>query len=503
MQCPVVRYSDHQIGNGAAFFTAAAHLGVEGIISKMADSPYVSDRTKSWLKIKRIERQEFVIGGYTHSTVIKDAIGALLLGEYQDGKLSYVGKVGTGYSNADAKMLYKRLSAVAADKSPFGKIATDARRKAHWVRPDLIAEVEFGAWTHDHILRHAAFLGLREDKEPQDVKTELEIPVEQVTKKRARQTRKAAQPAHAKTTSAKSRGGGEEVLGITITHPERVIFPKDNFTKLDVARYYAAVAKVMLPHVADRPLSLVRCPDGVGPACFFQKHAGAGLPEAITEHRIGSGKNDAVLTISSGEGLVSLVQRGVLEVHTWGSHFAHVEQPDIMVFDFDPDVEVTWSRVMQAAIDMRDELHEIGLKSFVKTTGGKGLHVVVPVKPGLDWDGIKQFTRTVAERFAAHDPASYITNMSKKLRKGRMFVDYLRNGRGATAIAPYSTRARPGATIATPISWQELEDGAAPQDFTLLTVQKRIARNFNDPWRAMASTKQEVTVDMIEALGKG
>ncbi len=486
-----IRYSDHQLGNGPAFFKASAALGVEGIISKRADAAYASGRTRSWLKIKRIERQEFVIGGYTDSTAMKNAIGALLLGEYQGKKLVYVGKVGTGYSNADAKTLHKKLSALAAKSAPFEETTTDARRGAHWVKPELIAEIEFGAWTADHILRHAAFLGLRADKEPGDVKTEKELPLREITKPRAKS---AAQRKPAKS--------GEDVAGVTITHPARMIYPKEKISKVAVAEYYAAVAHVMLPHVAARPLSLVRCPDGVGPACFFQKHAGMGLPEAITEHRIGKGKADTVLTVDTVEGLVSLVQRGVLEVHVWGSHLVTVEQPDLLVFDFDPDPSVKWDKVVDASLAMRDELGGLGLTSFVKTTGGKGLHVVVPVIPALEWDGIKQFTRAVAERFAARDPKTYLTKMSKAARRGRIFIDYLRNGRGSTAIAPYSTRARPGATIATPVTWKELEAGATPQDFTIATVLERIAKRFKDPWAAMATTEQEITVEMIEKLEK-
>ncbi len=483
-----IRYSDHQSGSGPAFFAASAGLGVEGVISKIAEAPYASGRTKTWLKIKRIERQEFVIGGYTLSTAIKDAIGALLLGEYHGKKLVYVGKVGTGFSTAAAKSLFKLLSSAAADKAAFETVPVVARRTAKWIKPTHVAEIEFGAWTSDHILRHAAFLGLREDKAAGEITEEEEVPVAAVIKANAKPKR-----------ALRRTSSGAEVLGITITHPERVIYPKERFTKLEVARYYEAVADVMLPHVSNRPLSLVRCPDGVGPACFFQKHAGAGLPDAITEHRIG-GKSEAVLTIDSAEGLVSLVQRGVLEVHVWGSHLGTVEHPDLVVFDFDPDASVPWDKIAHAALDMRDELDDLGLKSFVKTTGGKGLHVVVPLKPALDWDGIKLFSKAVAEKFAARDSAAFITNMSKKLRRGRMFIDYLRNGRGATAVAPYSTRARPGATIATPISWAELEAGAAPGDFTVTSVLKRIGKGFKDPWRGVINIRQEISADMIETL---
>jgi bifunctional non-homologous end joining protein LigD len=287
-------------------------------------------------------------------------------------------------------------------------------------------------------------------------------------------------------------------MGIGISHPERRIYPDTNLTKLDVARYFEAVSSVMLPHIARRPLALVRCPDGVGPACFFQKHAAIGMPAAIRETTI---RGENVLYVDSPEGLVALVQHGVLEVHVWGSRLDSVEQPDWIVMDFDPDPTVTWDRVVQAAIDMRTFMADLGLESFVKTTGGKGLHVVVPIRPALEWDAVKRFTHTVAEHFAAHAPDQFTTNMAKRKRTGRMFVDYLRNGRGATAIAPYSTRARPGSLIATPISWEELESGARPQDFTIASVPKRIGRGFKDPWAKIYKTRQGITATILKKLG--
>ena len=475
---PSLKFSDHQLGHGAAFFAAAKGLGVEGIISKRAEAAYTSGRTHGWLKIKRIERQEFVIGGYVPSTVSATAIGALLMGEHRNGKLAYAGKVGTGYTQASARELYAKLSKLKAKTPAFDKVPTEARRGAVWTKPKLVAEVEFGAWTADRILRHAAFIGLREDKTARDVKAE---PVRSVKK-----------------VSEDTPAEDNAVGGVTITHPERVIYAREHVTKLQVAQYYEAVAEVMLPHVAGRPLALVRCPEGVGPACFFQKHVGAGLPDSIREERIGA--KDKVLVLDTAEGLISLVQRGVLEVHTWGSHVGGIDRPDLLVFDFDPDPALQWKAVVAAAVAMRDDLKSLGLKSFVKTTGGKGLHVVAPIAPALEWDGIKQFARAVAGRFAARDPKRYLVNMSMKQRKGRIFIDYLRNGRGATAVAPYSTRARPEGRIATPLSWDELEGGAKPGDFTIATVPKRIQRAFKDPWRGINDLRQSITAKMIKAL---
>jgi bifunctional non-homologous end joining protein LigD len=493
---PRLIYSDHQIGNGARFFRAAADMRVEGIISKQANAPYTSGRTHSWLKIKVVERQEFVIGGFVLSTVSDTAIGALLMGEYVDGKFVYVGKVGTGYTNAMAGELFRKLSKLKRATPPFEKVPSDVRRGSVWVDPKFVAEVEFSAWTADRILRHAAFQGLREDKAPKDVKPEKVESVETAVAKTP-----AKKPVRrASAGKKKEKEVRPEVLGIGISHPEREIFPDKAITKLEVAEYYEAVAAAMLPHVADRPLALVRCPDGVGPACFFQKHAGAGLPEAIRELPQGGGHNDTVLLIDSAEGLVSLVQRGVLEIHCWGSHYKTLEQPDMVVFDFDPDPAVKWPKVVKAAVDMRAFLKDLGLESFLKTTGGKGLHVVVPFKPLMEWDAVKEFTRIVADKFAATDPDMYLINMSKKKREGKIFVDYLRNGRGATAIAPYSTRARPGALIATPISWAELDAGAKPQDFTMERVIARVSKRFKDPWKAMLTTKQSITEKALKKL---
>ena len=484
----VLRYSDHQHGDGEAFFTAASALKVEGIISKDGRSTYQSDRTRDWLKIKRIERQEFVIVGFQKSNVDRGAIGSLLLAERQDGKFRYVGKVGTGYTASSAKALYATLNKMRMNKPALGSIPRDAQRKATWVEPKLVAEIEFSAWTKDHILRHASFIGLREDKAASEVKPEVILPVSGVTKTKLAKSKKRSAPGSTERPA---------VRGIGISHPDRLIYPNDARTKLDVARYYDKLAEIMLPHIAKRPLALVRCPDGVGPACFFQKHIGLGMYKAIHEKSI---KGDKVIYVDSPEGIIGLIQYGVLEIHVWGSRIDAVEQPDWFIFDFDPDPTVKWARVAKAALDIRQFLSTFGLKSFLKTTGGKGLHVVVPIRPALRWDEIKALTRSIAETFAAQRPREFTINMSKKVRAGRIFIDYLRNGRGATAVAPYSTRARPGALIATPITWEELEAGAKPADFTLESVVQRIAGRFRDPWAPLLRTHQSITAKLLEKL---
>jgi bifunctional non-homologous end joining protein LigD len=483
-----LRYSDHQQGDGEAFFKAATALNVEGIISKDSRSTYQSERTRDWLKIKRIERQEFVIVGFQKSNADRNAIGSLLLGEKAGKAFTYVGKVGTGYTASSAKTLYSQLTKIKREKPALAGVPREAQRNAVWVDPKLVAEIEFSAWTKDHILRHAAFIGLREDKRASEVRPEIVLPVAAVTSPKKEHKTKTAAPA------ATDR---PFVRGIGISHPDRLIYPHDTRTKFDIARYYDAVAEVMLPYLRDRPLALVRCPDGVGPACFFQKHIGQGMHKAIHEKPI---KGDKIIYVDSSEGIIGLIQYGVLEIHVWGSRIGTVEQPDWFIFDFDPDPGVKWARVARAAADMRDFLATLGLKSFLKTTGGKGLHVVVPIRPDLEWDEIKAFSRAIAEAYASRRPKDFTTNMSKKLRTGRMFIDYLRNGRGATAIAPYSTRARPGGLIATPISWEELEDGAKPADFTLETVVERVSKRFKDPWSQLSKTRQSITAKMLAAM---
>jgi bifunctional non-homologous end joining protein LigD len=491
-----IRYSDHQAGHGPAFFKASQALHVEGIVSKSADAAYESGRSATWLKVKRIERQEFVIGGFTLSTHSKTAIGALLLGEYRGKELIFVGKVGTGFSNSTARDLFKQLSALRADEPPFD-VPSAVRRTAIWIKPKVVAEIEFGAWTSDHILRHAAFVALREDKNAKDVQTEPVASVADVAETPSPKRRAG------KATASRTADSGDNVVGgITISHPDRLIYRAEHISKLQVARYYEQVADHMLPHIAGRPLALVRCPDGVGPACFFQKHAGKTLPKSVRETRISPKKEDTVLTVDTAEGLIALIQNGVLEIHTWGSHLKTVEHPDLMVFDLDPDPKLKWPVVVKAAVDLRQMLKGLGLTSFVKTTGGKGLHVVVPVTPRLAWDEVKAFTRAVATQFAAKAPDLFVVNMSMKVRGGHIFVDYLRNGRGATAVAPYSTRARTGAAVATPLGWDELEGGAEPGDFTVTTVPRRIAGRFTDPWKKMAGVKQRLTAKMIKMLGE-
>ncbi|MGC2524148.1 MAG: non-homologous end-joining DNA ligase, partial [Stellaceae bacterium] len=298
-----------------------------------------------------------------------------------------------------------------------------------------------------------------------------------------------ARPARRQTPAALARDGSTVFEGVRLTHAQRVLYPDHGFTKLDLARYYAEVADRALPHLAHRPLSLVRAPTGVGGELFYQKHAGSSVPEAVTRIEI---DGEIHLAVENLAGLLSLVQIGVLEIHPWGSQIGKLEQPDRVTFDLDPDEGLPWARVAEAAIEVREMLTGLGLQSFAKTTGGKGLHVVVPLTPKLGWDEVKGFTKAVADDLAARHPDRYTANQLKRARKGRIYVDYLRNARGATAVGAYSTRARPGATVSTPLSWSEVEAGTRPEGFTLATVPARLASLTSDPWAEIGKLRQSI-----------
>ncbi len=409
----VLRFSEHVEGGGSEFFKHACKLGLEGIISKKRDAPYRAGRSNDWLKIKCGSRQEFVIGGYTEPHESRSGFGALLLGVREGHALRYVGKVGSGFSQASLASLGGKLRALEAAESPFSHVPRMPR--VHFVVPSLVCEVSFASTTDNGILRHAAFGGLREDKRAVEVVMEKPRP--------------------------------------RITNADKVLWPDVGVTKGELSSYYERVADRMLPHVAGRPLMLVRCPNGIG-KCFVQKH---------------SPKTEDILTVNDAAELVALAQAGVIEVHTWGSHLETLERPDLLVFDLDPDESVAWPRVVSAARLVRERLTALDLDSFVKTTGGKGLHVCAPIEQSLSWQAAKEFTKKLAEAIVQEKPKEFVATMSKVKRKGKIFIDYLRNGRGSTFVAPYSPRARPGAKVAMPIDWDDL-DAIDPASFTIKTV---------------------------------
>jgi bifunctional non-homologous end joining protein LigD len=461
-----LRYSEHFIEPGQTMLRHACRMGLEGVISKRADAPYRSGRGRDWVKSKCTLRQEFVIAGYVPSRGSGRELGSIVAAYHEGGALKSAGRVGTGFTRAAAATLKKRLDALRSETSPFGG-AAGREKGIVWVKPDLVAEVEFGAWTRSKTLRHASFLGLREDKPAEDVVAEqpMEALADEEPAPKAK-TRSGSSSVRAKRLAAKSarRPAAPKVTtSVKLSSPDKPLWPDLGFTKQDLLDYYATVWPVMSPHVIDRPLSLVRAPNGIGGHSFFQKHAMPGMPETI--HRIRDKDGEELLFIRDFDGLAALVQLGTVEIHLWGATVEAVETPDQIIFDLDPDPGVPLERVRAAALTVRDRLSEVGFDSLLKTSGGKGYHVVVPLKARAGWDRVKDFARDFAQALAGSEPTRFTATLSKKARKGKIFVDYLRNGRGSTAIAPYSTRARPGAPVAVPIAWDDLAT-TAPDAFS-------------------------------------
>ncbi|MEX1097917.1 MAG: DNA ligase D [Planctomycetales bacterium] len=498
----VLRYSDHIRGQGPAVVEHSCRSAMEGIVSKRADSPYRSRRTHDWLKIKCLNRQEFVVGGYTRPSGSRTGFGSLLLGVYDGKKLTYCGRVGTGFDSQSLKSIAAELKRIATDHSPFHDPPPEAKQRgATWVEPRLVAEVEFSEWTEDGILRHPSFQGLREDKPPEEVVREKPQAAFRGGKK-ARET--ASGTAAAK---APRRSGGKsddaEVAGVRLSNPDRVLYPDQGITKLELARYYETVADWILPHVADRPLTLVRCPQGRQAQCFYQKHLTEAMPATLRGVKIREKRETRTyVVVDDLPGLISLVQLGVLEMHPWGARADNIERPDRLVFDLDPGEGTGWDDVVRGARDVKERLDEIGLESFLRTSGGKGLHVVVPFARRTSWDDAKGFAQAIAVGLAHDVPDRYIATLSKARRKGKIFIDYLRNGRGATAVASYSTRARPGAPVAAPLRWDELSTDLAPNQYSVRNLPRRLSSLQRDPWAGFFESKQSLTKNMRAAAAR-
>ncbi|MDC7785445.1 DNA ligase D [Rhodoplanes sp. TEM] len=493
----LLRFSDHLAESGAVVHEHACRMGLEGIVSKRSDAPYRSGRGTDWIKSKCADRQEFVVGGYRLATGSTRAVGALAVGTFQDGELTYVGRIGTGYTQKTAGELFRRLSPLEVATMPFARLPADERRRdMTWVEPELVIEAELRGRTGSGLLRHAAFKGIREDKASHEVLRERPIPVGEVQEQamaRAKSPRKKASPAD---TSSPRPGAGERARGgaappgaARLTNPQRVYWQDVDITKQGLADYYASVWDWIAPHVVRRPLALLRCPNGVGSECFVQKHSHA----TFDKSRILSVDDDGdeLIAIETLDGLLALVQAGVLEVHVWGSTIDRVDVNDRLVFDLDPGPDVTWAAVVDGAREVRDRLAEMKLESFVKTSGGKGLHIVVP-HDGADWTTAKEFSKRLAYAMAADAPQKYIGKMTKSARVGKIFVDYLRNGRGATAVAAYSPRARPGAPVSTPVAWNEVTAKLSPARWTVLNLMDRLKRLKADPWAGIAAVRQRL-----------
>ncbi|HEU0067113.1 MAG TPA: DNA ligase D, partial [Sphingomonas sp.] len=444
---PRIRFAEHVVGAGEALFATMCREGLEGVVSKRADAPYSGKRSKDWLKTKCIQRQEFVIVGWMASEKSR-GLRSLLLGVHEDGRLRYAGKVGTGFDHATMDDLAQRLAKLER-KTATVEAPRAAVRGAHWVKPELVAEVAFAEVTPDGVLRHSSFIGLRADKAAADVVAEAPQPVAPTPKIEAK-----------------------------VSSRERVIFPESDLTKGDLADYVVQVAPLILPWTANRPVSLVRCPQGRARACFFQKHDAGSFGDAVhhVDVREKDGSVEPYLYVADTEGLVACVQMGSIEFHGWGSSVAALEKPDRMVFDLDPDEGLDFEETKKAAEYLKGQLAELGLVSFPMLSGGKGVHVVVPLKPDAEWPAVKNFADRFAQAMAQADPDRFVAVMSKAKRKGRIFIDWLRNQRGATAIMPYSARARANAPVAAPVTWTELRDIDTAARWTIRDGDELIAR---------------------------
>lgn len=483
-------FSDHVTGAGSAFFKTACAEKLEGIVSKRADAPYRSGRGGSWRKIKCTRAQEFVIGGFAKSDVHGKPFSALLLGTYDGDDLVFAGKVGTGFGKRDLDALAARFKPMIRKTPPFSELPVGEKRGAVWLRPQLVCAVNFTEWTRDGRLRHPSFQGLREDK-----------PAHAVIREGIIEAKDNAEPDVGKTKRA-AKARNVRFGSVTLTSPDKVLYPEIGVTKRDLAQYDEAVAAVMLPYVAKRPISLVRCPEGLDGERFFQRHAMKGMNAAIKQIPIPGGTSKKpYLYIDDIDGLFALTQIGTLEVHDWGVSLTKIDKPDRLVFDLDPDEALDFEISRAAAQEVRDFLADLGFVSFLKATGGKGLHVVAPLTPKAGWPEVKAFAKAVADALVTARPDRYTANPLKRTRTDKIFVDYLRNQRGGSAVCNYSPRARPEAPVAVPLRWAELKRLESGAPYTVKTLPARLKRLKSDPWEGFFTTRQSITAKAKKALG--
>ncbi len=491
---PMLRFSDHQTGDAEAMLREACRMGLEGIIAKRADAPYTARRGRDWLKIKCQGRDEFIILGWTPPRGSRIGIGSLHVGYYdRAGALHYAGGVGSGFSEEELAGLRGKLDALAADP-PKDLLVSDTpvERSIRWVRPELVAEVQYGSFSGAGRVRHGVFLGLREDKEAKDVVRDPPDPDAERTASTPRQgtepasprTRSAAvvPPRRSVVTARAPQARADRIGSVEITHPDRELWP--GITKRDLAEYWRTVADRALPGLAHRPLAIVRCPEGIAGEHFFQKRGHGRMPGHI---RASEAANSPYLAIDDLDGLYAMTQMSAIELHAWGSSEANPLHPDQIVMDLDPGEGVAFAAVVAASKELRQRLKDLGLESFCRTTGGKGLHVVAPLTPRADWDEVKAFCHALAETMSQDAPDRFLPTLKKEDRRGRILVDWLRNGLGATAVASLCPRARPGATVATPLGWSEVMEKLDPAAFTLATVPKRLRR---DPWAGFEAARR-------------
>ncbi|MDR3420767.1 MAG: DNA ligase D [Xanthobacteraceae bacterium] len=488
----VIRYTDHFDEDGPLIYRHACDMGLEGIVSKRRDAPYRSGRSDNFVKTKCHGRQEFIVAGFTPSTAAPRAIGALTVAVHENGELRYAGRIGTGYTQKMAHELWKRLEPLRTDRRPIELPADERRKDVIWVKPKLVVEAQFAGVTHGGVLRQASFKGIREDKTAKEVVREVPA---------ARAKAAAATAAPAKAAASKSvkkpikdppparadKKSGSDVAQIHLTHPDRVYWPDAGVTKKELAEYYVSVWDWIKPHILGRALSLVRAPEGITGETFFQKHIAANVKSSPLRHAV-PGKDHDVIAVETLDDLVALVQSAALEIHVRGSRLDSLEMCDRMVFDLDPGEGVAWPQIVAAARETRERLKAAKLESFVKLSGGKGIHVVVPIERA-PWNAAKLFTQRIAAAMAADSPKLYLAKMTKALRAGRIFIDYFRNTREATSVAPYSSRARPGAPVSAPVIWERLSRTAGGNDFTLRDLKKRLK---DDAWADIGKVRQKL-----------
>jgi bifunctional non-homologous end joining protein LigD len=496
-----IRYTDHFTEDGPLIFKHACSMELEGIVSKRRDAPYRSGRSENFVKTKCHNAQEFVVTGYSPSTAEPNAVGALAVAAHENGKLRYAGRIGTGYTRKTARDLWQRLARLRIERPPIALPKDERRKDVIWVKPQVVVEAEFRGVTHDNLLRQASYKGLREDKLAREVVREAVATVapaamsqRQAVRKSPESTAKFAPTAARRATSpAKFANGrasapdGADVANIHLTHPDRVYWVDAGVTKEDLAAYYLSVWDWIAPHIVGRALSLVRAPEGVGGETFFQKHIAANVKSSPLRRSV-TGKDHDVIAVETRDDLVSLVQSAALEIHVRGSRLDSLESCDRIVFDLDPGQGVGWTQIIAAAREVHERLMAEKLESFVKLSGGKGIHVVAPIAD-VDWGAAKSFTQRIASAMSADSPKLYLAKMTKSLREGRIFIDYFRNSREATSVAPYSTRARPGAAVSAPLSWEQLGRTKSADEFTVLNLKRRLR---HDPWASIGKVRQKL-----------